>query len=373
MPSGSKENFTLIQGMRGLAALWVVLFHLQKSTAIQGLSVHLPGWFDYAVFGYGRAGVAVFFVISGFIIAHSVHGKIMTSAELGRFALRRSVRLDPPYWASMVLAITVQACLAFAHHVRATYPSPSHVAAHVFYLQELLRVPEIQIVYWTLTYEIQFYLVYAGSRWVEQRTRASGAVEWTLFGLAVWSALRGQEWALHGLFVNLWQGFYLGVLAYRAGRLNERKWHFAVLIAVTLIGLRHASEIFALPSACAAFVLFMAARTKMLSTSLQARAWQWLGAISYSLYLVHIPTIAILAGAWGRLVGRGYLQDSAAALVLTTACLLCATIFFWGIERPSHLLAKRLFRPRVTTNQGELAIASLALSPTKCSASQSVP
>jgi peptidoglycan/LPS O-acetylase OafA/YrhL len=110
-----RENFTLVQALRGIAALWVVLFHLEKQGAIGGLTAHVPAQLSYAAFGYGSAGVAVFFVLSGFVIAHSLNGKEMTPAELGRFALRRSVRLDPAYWASIMLTVSVAAMLALAH------------------------------------------------------------------------------------------------------------------------------------------------------------------------------------------------------------------------------------------------------------------
>ena len=63
-----RENFSLVQALRGFAALWVVLFHLEKQEAATGLTTHLPAWLTYMVFGYGSAGVAVFFVLSGFPI-----------------------------------------------------------------------------------------------------------------------------------------------------------------------------------------------------------------------------------------------------------------------------------------------------------------
>jgi peptidoglycan/LPS O-acetylase OafA/YrhL len=355
MTQSPRENFTLVQGLRGLAALWVVLFHLQKTTAISGLSAHLNPWLDYSIFGYGRAGVAVFFVLSGFVIAHSLHQKPMSGRDFGRFALRRSIRLDPPYWASIAVVVVVNACLALAHDASPTLPAAGQLTAHILYVQELLRVPEIELVYWTLTYEIQFYLVYAACEWVERKTGNNRSLSWTLFVLALWSAWEGREWALHGLFVNLWQGFLLGVLAYRAGHLRKPAWPFLLLLVVTLIGSRHSVEIFALPCAGAGMLLFAAARANRLTTALQGRFWQWLGAISYSLYLVHVPTLRLLTGAWQRLAGRGTMQDTAAAILLLTGCLLSATLFFRIVERPSHRLAKRIFRGEPVPHSEEIA------------------
>jgi peptidoglycan/LPS O-acetylase OafA/YrhL len=318
-----------------LASLWVVLFHLEKNGAIAGLTNALPAGLAHATFGYGSAGVAVFFVLSGFVIAHSLEGVRMTLAELGRFTLRRSVRLDPPYWASIALATAVAAALAIAHHQAPAWPSAGLVAAHFAYAQELLRLPELQIVYWTLTYEVQFYLVFAASRLLDRRAF------WTLYALALIAAAFGQPWATAGLFVNLWHGFFLGVLAYRAGYLGERAWPLLLLAAVTIAAQRSGSGVFAVPCTVTAIGLTAAARGRRLDL-LSNQWWQRLGAVSYSLYLVHVPVLELLTGAWQRIAGRGFVADTAAAGLMVSACLGAATAFFWLVERPSHALAKRL-------------------------------
>ncbi|MBW0007309.1 MAG: acyltransferase [Sphingomonas sp.] len=335
-----RENFLLVQALRGLAALWVVLFHLEKQQAIAGLTVHLPSWLTYSIFGYGSAGVAVFFVLSGFVIAHSLAGKDMTVRELGRFALRRSARLDPPYWASMALVVATGAALALAHHEPPQLPGAGQVAAHVLYVQEFLRIPELQVVYWTLTYEIQFYLVFAASALLDRRW------QWGLYALALISAFAGREWGPHGLFVNLWHGFFLGVLAYRCGYLKEASWPLWVLAAVALLFRHPEAGVFAVPCAATAGLLFVAARAERLTTALSARPWQWLGAISYSLYLVHVPTLRLLTGAWQRVADRGPIADAIGGMLLLGACIAAAALFYLAFERPSHRLAKRLFRLR---------------------------
>ena len=344
--STQRPKFTVIQALRGIAALWVVLFHLEKSEAIAGLTAQLPVWLTFSVFRYGNAGVAVFFVLSGFVIAHSLNGKTMTGAEWGRFAARRSVRLDPPYWASIALVVGIDSVLALAHGATAALPSSGRVTAHVLYLQEILYVPEIQIVYWTLTYEIQFYLVFAASIWAGQRWGVSKAVDYLLFGLALWSAFQASEWAPHGLFVNRWHGFMLGVLAYRAGVHRSSYWLFAILVAVTAYGASTTPDVFGVPCVGAALLLYLAARSNWLTGGLRARPWQLLGSISYSLYLVHLPIIRLPMGVWQSVAGRGFWSDSGFAILALAACILCATSLYWFIEKPSHSLAQRLFRKR---------------------------
>ena len=146
--------------MRGLAALWVVLFHAAEGRHLLKLEAALPAWLDADIFSHGNFGVPIFFVLSGFVIAHSVGGGRVDAAYLGRFTLRRSIRLGLPYWASIVLAIGFLSLKAAATHSPVAIPTPGQIAAHVFYLQEILRVQEINSVYWTLCYEMQFYLLF---------------------------------------------------------------------------------------------------------------------------------------------------------------------------------------------------------------------
>src|SRR5690349_21798798 len=86
---------------RHVRALWVVLFHISAAGHIGRLEAQLPRWID-RIFKDGHLGGAIFFALSGFVIARSVRHATVTPSYLVRFALRRSIRLDPPYWASIL-------------------------------------------------------------------------------------------------------------------------------------------------------------------------------------------------------------------------------------------------------------------------------
>lgn len=339
-------SFTTIQGLRGLAALWVVLFHLYKSAPVSAFTNALPSPFTYAIFGYGSAGVAVFFVISGFVIAHSLNGKRLDGRAFGLFVAKRSIRLDPPYWASMAVTVSVGAALAIAHHQPPSPPSAWQIMMHVLYLQDFVGVAEIQPVYWTLVYEVQFYLIFASSLWLGNCLNMHKAVQWALLALALFSGWQGGEWAVKGLFVNLWHGFFLGVLAYRAGVLKESLAPPVVLVAVVILCQRHDVGVFATPAGLTAITLLILARGEKLTKLLSCRAWQWMGKISYSLYLIHIPIFMLLSGLWQRIFGRGLVQDTGAAFFLVGASICGAAVFYWVFERPSQALAKRLAAPQ---------------------------
>lgn len=349
-----RRTFFLIQALRGLAALWVMLFHIEKGEYITGVTTHMPGWAGYGLFGYGSAGVAIFFVLSGFVISHSLTGRSMDARGYGRFIARRSLRLDPPYWASIALTVLVGAIYARAKGAPFAPPAATTIVAHVVYLQDILGFPKISVIYWTLAYEVQFYLVLAAGYWAMTALirhgvtagRASLLVMMPLGALAFVSAALAREWVLHGVFVNLWHGFFLGVLAYEAG--VNRRWTgaLAALVLVTLLGAMRTDTVFGTPCALAALALVIAARTGYLERGLSGRGWQFLGRISYSLYLIHVPMLTLGFAIWGRMIGRGGPADLGGLVVIGTLIIVGSAIFWWAIERPSHALSARLFRTR---------------------------
>lgn len=87
----------IIEGMRGLAAISVALYHL---TATLPSAVFQP-------FHYGWLGVDAFFVISGFVIPLSLFNEGYVVSDFGFFMLRRCARIEPPYLVSVVMVVVL--------------------------------------------------------------------------------------------------------------------------------------------------------------------------------------------------------------------------------------------------------------------------
>src|SRR5690349_10997415 len=104
-----------VQALRALAAMLVVLGHLQPLFE----TVH-PA---LAWVGLGRCGVDLFFVISGFIMVHTTRAG---DTSPGAFAIRRLVRILPLYWA-VTLAVFAVALVA-PSLVQASRPDPVWLA-----------------------------------------------------------------------------------------------------------------------------------------------------------------------------------------------------------------------------------------------------
>jgi peptidoglycan/LPS O-acetylase OafA/YrhL len=354
MPADSRPRYVFIDALRGFAALAVVGFHAREGGHLAQLEPFLGALLN-GVLRRGDAGVTVFFVISGFVIAASMAHAHVTPGYVGRFLARRSVRLDPAYWAS--LALTVGFGLLSVRFVPGkTYllPTWGEVLVHLTYLTDLLGVRQLSAVYWTLCYEFQFYATFAvlllGVTRLRERLgaeRALTAVLWPATLLSdVW--LVGLEpFHVHGLFVDRWHLFLTGVLVWRAvvRRGEGSGVHVAAAaLQVTLVGvmgLVRADVQLHVAAATGALVLAVGLAGR-LETWLSWRALQGLGAISYSLYLTHNTVTGALFRVGFRLTGRSPAWEAVWLVLATAACIGFAWVFHRLIEAPSLALSRRI-------------------------------
>lgn len=136
-----------IQALRGLAAMMVVLHHL---------AIPIPFFDanDRSMFHHGQAGVDIFFIISGFIMAY---GALQGPDEPAAFMRRRLIRIIPLYWlvTGIVFALTLTAPRLF----------PLITASWTALAQSLLFIPQprppVLLVAWTLNFEMLFYVIFA--------------------------------------------------------------------------------------------------------------------------------------------------------------------------------------------------------------------
>jgi peptidoglycan/LPS O-acetylase OafA/YrhL len=101
----SRGRLAGLDGIRGLAALFVVLHHCWLS-AFPGYPANTgPAWTGWLL--YGHFAVVVFIVLSGFSLAVSPARSRWQLGGLGRFAQRRAWRILPPYWAALVVSLLI--------------------------------------------------------------------------------------------------------------------------------------------------------------------------------------------------------------------------------------------------------------------------
>lgn len=340
------DRLAFADGLRGLAALWVVLFHASEGKHIERLTALLPRWLDVFVFEWGHLGVVLFFVLSGFVMMQSVRG-IDDSRPFGaRFLARRLVRLTPPYYASIALVLAYGLLKSAIEGAPANAPSAPTVVAHAFYLQDIVGLPTISVVYWSLGIEIQFYLAFvlllaAMRRYGRLRVLAASSVvalPWA-FGWVVDPVFRGS-------FLPFWFAFMLGAVVNEALAARRAVPLLSALL-VALVAAWLASRSSVVGAAVGAAALLLGGRAvPPVGRWLRSRPLQFLGLVSYSLYLTHNQVSGGTAFVVRRFLPPTPGGELALLACVVAACLLVAWVLLVIVERPSMAASRRIALPR---------------------------
>jgi peptidoglycan/LPS O-acetylase OafA/YrhL len=341
-----------LDGLRGIAAVWVAGFHFYG-----GLSDHFTSRAFvepvHTLLRHGNSGVEIFFVLSGFVIAYSLRQARIDAPYCMNFVVRRAIRLDPPYWCTIVLACLV---MMIANVLRTdriqVLPSLSQVAAHLVYLQNFAGVGNIVDVFWTLCIEVQFYLTFLLLTAVSQRwrgPRSSDAIDLLVFGpVALWSI--ATRWChapgLHPAFmIKFWYLFQLGVLACWTLTGAKRPAYFWAYTGLLLVAEWRAFHIESSIGIGTGVMIYLVGTAHRLETWLSAALLQFFGRISYSLYLVHAvvgtPFTYYLARQWVTPEGPVWAAFGlfVAAFVVST---ITAYLLYRLVEHPSVTLSRRI-------------------------------
>jgi peptidoglycan/LPS O-acetylase OafA/YrhL len=299
----SGKRFKLVDALRGIAALAVLCHHLLFNSELQvTLWQVLPGWF--AEFCHsGAFGVEIFFVLSGFVITHSLRNVALNAKGVGNFMLRRQLRLDPPYWT--LLALTIASIYVERHFswiVPRPIPTFYEVWTNMFYLHNILGANQIMSVSWTLCLEVQFYLVFiillvAGKYMSPSGKNALNFSAALVALLAIASLIAPLVLPVHAIsvwFLLWWYYFAAGALCYwavttprfRLPFIGFLALFFAFALFFSFTKVQETKPMFIGWST--ALLLFTAGRMGKLTTWLDFPPLQYLGRISYSLYLSHL-------------------------------------------------------------------------------------
>lgn len=315
------KRIEVMDALRGCAALSVVWFHLTNGSGLYA------GWIK-ASGSYGWLGVEAFFVISGFVIPYSMYrGHYRGLSDAGTFMLKRLARLEPPYLASLLLTVG----LLYASSKTPGFHGPTadisleRVLLHLGYLNVFFARDWFNPVYWTLAVEFQFYLamillfpLLAHTHW----GRRLGALV-VMAALALVIRDIGLVFPYLGLFA-------LGGCAFQV-RVGLLRPAMLIPIATALTAVN--VIVLGAPAAAVGLVTALAAALVNLPP---IRALGFLGAISYSLYLVHVPIGGRVLNLAGRLPEA---YHGLALVVSLIASLIAAYIFNRLVELPAQRLS----------------------------------
>lgn len=344
-PGGTGTRIEDLDALRGLAAMAVVLFHY--TTRYNELYGHpAEPWFSVP---WGHFGVQLFFGISGFVIFMTLD----RTKSLIDFAVSRASRLYPAYWTAIILTTAIVTFAAMVEFAR----SPSEIAVNATMIQSFVGVQSVDGVYWTLSVEFAFYCAMA-ALWKLRLLSRIEPILLAWMGLKwVWKftpSLLGVEpsWLIGALLIQEHIPFFaIGIVAYRLkSGAGDRRWIGAVVAAAFVtVGicddLPHL--IVALISA-AALAMVALRRVPLLGVA----ALGWLGAVSYSLYLLHQ---VIGFAALQRLEAVGVPATPAIGATIATMLALAGAVTFL-VERPALRAIRSWYRGRARS-------ASVAVEP----------
>jgi peptidoglycan/LPS O-acetylase OafA/YrhL len=344
-------RFGFIDGLRGIAALLVVLPHSDALFAFPEANgiTRATG----AISIYGARGVQLFFVISGFAISYSLRNVTRESFGLGRFVLRRSVRLDPPYWCGI---FAMWAAMAFQNvwtHRPLWFPSLPQLAAHLFYMQEILGYRDINPVYWTLCIEFQLYVAFAVLLIVTERlatgdtlhNKLRPALIIAVFLLSI--ALAPDPWPGDGRgawLIPYWYMFLAGVLMcwQQLGRVSRNQ--VLLCLGVMIVAFARRPDSFKLSAILAVGIIELGVSARKLNVWLCGRVAQLLGRLSYSIYLLHIPVALVVFGIRTRVAPASNVAPFLMLGLIYAATIAASYVLNVAIEAPCQRLSERLKR-----------------------------
>jgi len=334
--------FPPIQGFRGLAALTVVFAHLYAMPMLAGFLPALPGWL-HKVFDTGGHGVELFFMISGFLIPASLvrHGKVST------FMYDRCLRILPVFVALHLVVFTLGpiAGYKFFNGINVgTYIQLFLV--NLFFLPDALGLPIAQQNAWTLSYEWAFYIWFAAI-FVAYRAQSWWAM--VVFGLV---ALAAVGYRPNTAFFGI--GIIFGLLSVR---LPVKGW-LGLIMAIACFALMFGllDSVGAWAALLPGFLLFAAVLTPEsgFARALSVSALQFVGKISYSMYLVHPFVLYPLQMVGRKLAEHGvnsWLLWGGFVLSGLTLTLIASSLSFEIIEVRLRSAIDRFLKRRAERSQ----------------------
>jgi peptidoglycan/LPS O-acetylase OafA/YrhL len=345
----ASENIPQLTGLRGVAASMVLLLHLDQ---IHG-NILAP---FVAPVAQGYLGVDIFFVLSGFILAHVYRDTAVHSLRgYGVFLWRRFARIYPMHLATLAALIAMVAARGL---LDTNFWTVSEIPRHLLLLQAW--VPELtwNLPSWSISAEWAAYV---------------------LFPLAVATILRPRRMIVPLLVVVIllgcfqvfgidrsglpgsWMGwpaafriaseFSLGVLAFRLSRSAGTSGRSDLVAAAAFCLLFIVPVGVVKILAIGIFVAALATSSGPVRQLLASRAFVALGIISYSIYMVHFPAIKLIQNVNDKL-GIESASPALALLMMfvwTGTVIAIAAAGYHAIERPARNWCRRqearLFQP----------------------------
>jgi peptidoglycan/LPS O-acetylase OafA/YrhL len=343
-----------IQVLRAVAALAVVLHHLQFQLNL------VYGTPTFAL--VGRAGVDLFFLISGFVMVYTTRDENRTATQ---FWMDRAVRIVPLYWLGTALVIVLFLAGLPALDVREL--RLVDVVRSFFFIPYIATYGEprpILDVGWTLNYEIYFYALFGLAFFVRSQVKALALLGALFVAIWIFVKLNPQlpfaiahygsalvfEFLIGGV-IALWHQRWLSGDPLKRPGLGVALV-LAGLVAVFIAGWRFAAIVNENPElrvavfgGPAVLVLVGALLLEQAGYTVKSRLVLLLGAASYAIYLAHPLVLQVAVPAFNAILPGGSLVHKAGAIVFAYTLAVAAglAVHLW-VERPMTARLRAMLR-----------------------------
>jgi peptidoglycan/LPS O-acetylase OafA/YrhL len=330
------KDLVSIELLRGIASLMVCFFHLTS-----GDPEYLPASAPLKIMGgWGWTGVEIFFIISGFIIPYSMYVKNYSIVNFPTFLKKRIIRIEPPYLISIVLILILNfvSTLSPYYHGAPFRLDWANLAGHLAYLNVFTNKPWLNIIFWSLAIEFQYYILIALIfPVITSPNRYYRLIFWSLF------AASSFFFSSYNRFIFIYSPYFiLGIVLFQlvCGIISKKEFAVLLLLTMGLLFYKNGWQL----TLISGLTLFT-----ILYVNKVPRVFRWLGLISYSLYLIHVPVGGRILNLSKNFTHDPFIRQgiSLGALVLS---LIVAALYYRFIERTFKSISGsiRYKRPEVT-------------------------
>lgn len=297
------QRYAALDGLRGWAAFAVVLSHVAAMTWIPYLErFKSPALWEKALWSLGAPAVDVFFVLSGYVVSKAI---IEREKTYGKYLLSRMIRLYPVAWCAVILGLFAryvvqqQGFETTALNLLKKPLEPNDVMGIMTLVAPIPNADKINPPLWTLVVEMQVAMVMPILATIALKKPKLLAISGVYVPMILAYLFRNDYWFL-------FSGFMIGAALYGMKQKIPQAPKPNILFAFFLVGLMARTitglddPMMRIPCAIAAAGVILAVKQGAGNRFLENKISSFLGRISYPLYAVHWPIMAMTVSLIGN-------------------------------------------------------------------------
>lgn len=322
------KNINSIDSLRGIASLMVAFFHFSAGNQIYLSETNIVR----EIGRFGWVGVEIFFIISGFVIPYAMMRSSYKVNDFFRFLAKRILRIDPPYILSMIMVLVLAYLSTLYPYYRgqAFELDFTQIVLHFAYLNTFFDSNWLNPVYWSLAIEFQYYLLIAISFPLIVHKRLVVRYLSLIIFISLSFVFPETKYIFHYSLLFVF-GFTLFLFQVKKIGRNE----FLINSILILLGIYFYLDTIIFVASFFSFLFIIFAQ------NYESKVLKFLGKISYSLYLVHIP----IGGRIINLAEQFIVNEIYRTLIIIIALavsIFAAWVFYVVIENWSKKLSKKI-------------------------------